>query len=84
MDVTKTIVNYPTRAIAYFGVGDGRLYKSTNGMQTWNLIYTFPNAIVEIMASDTNSNNVVVGEKHGVWVSHDGGSTWTKSLDTPS
>jgi len=83
MDVTKNIINYPNNAIAYFGTTFGVLYKSTDSMDTWQEITTFSGSVVEIMSSNTDPDKIVVGANDGVWISTDGGSSWTLSLATP-
>jgi hypothetical protein len=80
MDTKKNIVNYPNNAIAYFGTASGELYQSVDGMQSWTEIYDFPSEVVEVMASDENSDKVVVLAKDGVYTSIDGGVVWDKKL----
>lgn len=80
IDCTRNLVDYPSAAIAYFGTESGKLYKTVDSMGSWTLIHTFATDIVQIMSSHANSNKVVVGCEDSVWVSTNGGSSWTLSL----
>jgi photosystem II stability/assembly factor-like uncharacterized protein len=76
----------PRQDVSY---GDG-VYKSTDGGQTWtNVGLTGTQHISRILVDPTNSNHVIVGalgniygdsEDRGVYVTDDGGKTWTKTL----
>lgn len=79
MDTTKTIMKNPTTAVAYFGTVSGELYRSIDGMQTWQLLHTFPNSIVEVMSSNEDYNKIAVTDSYGVWVSYDNGDSWELS-----
>ncbi len=84
MDYLKNFLDYPTTEIAWFGTASGNLYKSVDSLTTWDLNYSFPSAIVEIKASQLDSNKVVVGVEDGVWVTMDGGTTWREALEAPT
>jgi hypothetical protein len=51
-------------------------------MQSWTEIYDFPSEIIEVMASNDNSDLVAVGCSGGIWVSKDGCASWNLSLET--
>ncbi|MGZ3520121.1 MAG: WD40/YVTN/BNR-like repeat-containing protein [Vulcanimicrobiaceae bacterium] len=69
--------------------GDG-VYKSTDGGKTWtNVGLAATHQISRILVDPKNSNHIIVGalgdlftdsEDRGVYVTEDGGKTWTKTL----
>lgn len=83
MDHIRNFQDYPYDEIAWYGTVSGNLYKSENSLGTFSLMKAFSTQIVEIMSSNQDSNKVVVGVLDGVWVSMDGGNTWTEGLEAP-
>jgi photosystem II stability/assembly factor-like uncharacterized protein len=54
------------------------LYKTTNGGSSWSLISSAVHVDQhDIVAHPQNSNHVVLGNDGGVYISENGGSTWT-------
>lgn len=84
MDIVRNFQDYPLDEIAWFGTDTGELYKSEDALATWKLIYTFPTYVREIMTPEDSSSKIVVGCDDGIWVSDNGGITWTLGLDAPT
>ncbi len=75
-----------------FSMGSQGILKSTDAGATWTLVGTdvftmplpepageFPqyNAVGKVSVDPRNSNNIVAGTKTGLYLSYDGGTTWT-------
>jgi hypothetical protein len=76
-----------------FSMGSQGIMKSTDGGATWKVLganvfgaaYSEPvgnypqyQAVGKVRVDPNNSNNVAAGTKTGVYLSHDGGNTWTQ------
>src|ERR1700730_8580831 len=76
-----------------FSMGSQGILKSTDGGTTWTVLgagifgpaYSQPSgnypqyaAVGKVRVDPNNSNNVAAGTKTGVYLSHDGGSTWSQ------
>jgi hypothetical protein len=76
-----------------FSMGSQGILKSTDGGATWTILgagifgpaYSEPTgnypqyaAVGKVRVDPNNSNNVAAGTKKGLYLSHDGGSTWTQ------
>ena len=76
-----------------FSMGSQGILKSTDGGATWTILgasifgpeYSEPAgnypqyaAVGKVRVDPNNSNNVAAGTKAGLYLSHDGGSTWTQ------
>jgi len=84
MDYKRNFQDYPWDEIAYFGTEAGELYRSLNSLTSWNNVYDFDSMVVEIMSSDLDPNKVAVGTvSGGVYVSVDGGTSWTLARSNP-
>ncbi|MGN6566992.1 MAG: T9SS type A sorting domain-containing protein [Flavipsychrobacter sp.] len=63
-------------------VGFGKLYQSTDGGSSWNVFSNiFPNNIDRIALSYT-PDYIYVLAANSIWYSSDGGTTWTRILNT--
>lgn len=76
-----------------FSMGSQGILKSTNGGATWTTLgasifgpafseptgnYPQYNAVGKVRIDPNNSSNVAAGTKNGLYLSHDGGNTWTQ------
>lgn len=76
-----------------FSMGSQGILKSTDGGATWTVkganvfgaVYSEPTgfysqyqSVGKVRVDPNNSNNVAAGTKTGVYLSHDGGNTWTQ------
>jgi hypothetical protein len=76
-----------------FSMGSQGILKSTNGGNTWTVLganvfgpnfsepagnYPQYNAVGKVRVDPNNSNNVAAGTKNGLYLSHDGGNSWTQ------
>ncbi len=76
-----------------FSMGSQGILKSSDGGATWTILgasifgpaYSEPSgnypqyaAVGKVRVDPNNSNNVAAGTKAGLYLSHDGGSTWTQ------
>ena len=70
----------------YFGAGN-LIYKSSDNMQTWNVVYNDSSSrnVLSLVIAPSNSNIVYAGYDNGtVIVSHNGGSSWSILGTVPS
>jgi len=85
LDIIRNFQDFPNDATAWFGTYNGHLYKSEDSLGTWTLItQAFLKPIWEIRVSETDSNKIAVGVDDGIWVSTNGGDSWTEVLEAPT
>jgi photosystem II stability/assembly factor-like uncharacterized protein len=77
------VVDKKTPTTLYAGISDSTFfYKTTDGGDHWSSMNlgTTPASIIWTIAVDpTNSSNVYAATNNGVYISSDGGSTWSSS-----
>lgn len=74
---------HPTDANTVY-LGDVYLWKSTDGGQYWNTIANSIHVDHHAMyISSSNPNYIVEGNDGGMYISTNGGSSWTKCLNLP-
>lgn len=81
-----------------FSMGSQGILKTTNGGTTWKVLgssvfgaaYAQPvgnypqyQAVGKVRVDPNNGNNVAAGTKTGLYLSHDGGTTWTQCATNP-
>lgn len=79
VDFLRNFLDYPDNAITWHGTISGELWKSVDSLASFTRVDNdtfYPNVIVEVMSSDTDSNKVVVGCDDKVYTSINGGQTW--------
>ena len=70
----------PTNANIVFAYSDSKIYRTTNGGLTWQVVYTEDNLrLNEILVSPSNNQIIIAAGYGGLLRSTDGGNTWTKS-----
>jgi photosystem II stability/assembly factor-like uncharacterized protein len=74
---------HPTnRETVYFG--DVAMWKSTDGAANWyDIMGTMHVDMHGLYQDPGNPNYIVVGNDGGMFISHNGGSSWTKCYDLP-
>ena len=79
MDLAVDPKNSQIVYATFGGFGTGRIYKSTNAGVSWsNITGTLPDVPTTAVVVDPfNSNHVYVGNDIGIYVSINGGSTWS-------
>jgi photosystem II stability/assembly factor-like uncharacterized protein len=78
---TQTVVADRTQSgRVLIGAEDG-IYVSTDAAQTWTRVASSPNTtILRLAQSATDARRWIAGtQHHGVWLSRDGGATWTQT-----
>lgn len=65
--------------VTFYGFGSGHIYKTTNGGTNWiDKTGTLPDVpTVAVIVDPNNSDHVYIGNDLGVYVSTDGGDTWS-------
>ena len=66
-------VLFATARVGNVGNWDGRVYKSTDGGDTWNTVLDTPFGATDIKLKPDNPNIIFVGTANGVWLSNTGG-----------
>ncbi len=79
MDIAVDPVSDDTVYLAYGGFGSSHLFKSTNAGSTWtDITGILPDVPATAIAIDPlNTNHVYAGTDVGVFISTDGGGTWS-------
>jgi photosystem II stability/assembly factor-like uncharacterized protein len=65
-----------TPRILYAG-GNGSVFKSTDGGETWREVYSNAGLVFNIVVDPTTPTTIYVGGRHGLLKSVDSGNTWT-------
>jgi photosystem II stability/assembly factor-like uncharacterized protein len=86
-DVRALVVDPSDAQRFYFGTLDGQIYNSTDGGQTWRLLYNFnrPKLFVDHIIVDPRDSRVLYVATHrhkepgGFFKTTDGGLTWRES-----
>jgi len=69
----------------YFILLGGKLYKTTDGGSSWTLIsiegVSNDIQLYDITQNKVNPQGLAIGSSEGVFISNDGGNTWSKSSD---
>ena len=71
--------------VCYCGTEPGEVYKSTNGGLNWTLMsktIDFGSGVTAIEVHPLDPNMVIAGGNKGLFLSNDGGLTWTNTLQS--
>ena len=85
--VTPYEMDHSNPNILYVGLRYGKVFKTTDGMQTWTKIGDFgggmfDNAIDKLAVSPSNSNYIYVSSKNKIWRTKNGGASWQVITNT--
>lgn len=79
--VTPYEMDHSNPDILYAGLRYGKIFKTTDGMQTWTKIGDmgggqFDNMFYELAVAPSNSNYIYVSSKEKMWRTKNGGASW--------
>ncbi len=81
--LTTLALDWYDANVLYLGTTAGEVLKSTDGGETWSVIYSMKDSISAIEISNADSRFVVVGgQRTGIYRSDDGGANWISLEDT--
>ena len=80
-------IHHSNPNIVYFG-GNGRIYKTTDGGQTWNQtgqasFNSVNHSVYSIMMMPGNGQKLFASTNYGLYVSTDGGANWNQVINAP-
>ena len=85
--VTPYEMDHTNPNILYVGLRYGKVFKTTDGMQSWTKIGDFgggmfDNAINKLAVAPSNSNYIYVSAKNKIWRTKNGGASWQVITNT--
>jgi hypothetical protein len=80
-NVSAVAVAPSSLSTVYAGTSGAGMYVSSDGGATWTVINTglVPKSILAIAVDPTNANNVYAGTSNGVYITKNGGTSWSLS-----
>ncbi|MCF8301998.1 MAG: hypothetical protein K9I94_01885 [Bacteroidales bacterium] len=67
---------YATGRVGSPGNWDGKVYKTTDGGDTWNTILNTPSFATDVKLKPADPSIVFVGTTNGLWISNNSGQDW--------
>lgn len=87
-DGGTTVAAAPAEPFAYRIQAQGdletQIERSDDGGKTWHAVASIPENVAEIMPVRDDEQAVYARSAESIWVSRDGGATWTHTGDLPS
>jgi len=78
----KTLAIQPDNGpVAYCGSGNGYLNKTTDGGQKWQILGKIDTGVIRTLSFLPQARDTFFAGAQGLYVSKDGGSSWTKRSD---
>ncbi len=77
--ITDVEVDWYNASAVWLGMGNGDIFKSEDAGKTWRKIITLKGAVTQMMVSNADSRQVLVGtDKDGLWKTVDAGVSWVQ------
>lgn len=81
--LTTLALDWYNANVLYLGTTAGEVLKSSDGGDTWSVVYSMKDSISALEISNADSRFVIVGgQRTGIYRSDDGGLTWISLEDT--
>ena len=79
--VTEPVISLATGpgGLVLAGLSNGGIERSLDGGQTWTSVAGFPVGRTTLSLAIAGNTAAVAGTDQGIWLSQDGGSSWTES-----